>query len=141
MPGNELGKVRRSAAIMNYGPGAIVDFRAGGGPVSVVAAGLEQWDERAPPAGLTNPQTVFEPRLQKKLRVDGFRLPPVYTDDGNDAQRRDAEERVELVGVRFPGWLQCPSCDVLRAARDWASEPGNPARYCPRCTAARPGGD
>ena len=29
MPNNELGKLRRSAVIMNYGPGAIIDFRAG----------------------------------------------------------------------------------------------------------------
>jgi len=119
---------------MNYGPGAIIDFRAGGrqgAPVSVVAAGLEQWEERAHTRGLANPQTVFEPRLQKKLGVSGFRLPPVSPDD---------EKYPEvLIGVRFPGWLLCPSCDRVMAAMDWAHEPGEAARYCSHCTAERAG--
>ena len=76
---NELGDVRRSQVIITHGPGSIVDFRAGGyggAGVSVVAAGLQEWDRWAPPPGLGHPQTVYEPRLQKQLSVDGFRLPP-----------------------------------------------------------------
>jgi len=45
-----LGKVRRSQAVATFGPGAILDIRAGakgGGPVSVVAAGLNDWDSLA----------------------------------------------------------------------------------------------
>jgi hypothetical protein len=77
---NELGDVRRSQIITTHGPGSIIDFRAGGyggAGISVVGAGLEEWDRWAPPPGLGNPQTVYEPRLQKQLGVDGFRLPPV----------------------------------------------------------------
>ena len=136
MPNNELGKLRRSSVIMNYGPGAIVDFRSGstGAPVSVVSAGLEQWDDRTYHKGITHPQTIFEPRLQKKLGIDGFRMPPVFPDD---------EDKPEsLLGVRFPNWLQCPSCNVIADTRSgyWASEPGDPARYCSRCSAGKPGG-
>jgi hypothetical protein len=133
MANNELGKLRRSAILMNYGPGAIIDFRAGkhGAAVSVVSAGLEQWDDRTYSKGLTHPQTIFEPRLQKKLGVEGFRMPPVFPDD------EDSPE--SLLGVRFPNWLQCPACDTIADARSgyWANEPGDPSRYCSRCSAEK----
>src|SRR6476469_5694892 len=61
--GNELGDVRRSQIITTHGPGSIVDFRAGGyggAGISVVAAGLEEWDRWAPPPGLGNSQSVYE---------------------------------------------------------------------------------
>src|SRR5262245_44515187 len=102
MPNNSLGELRRSAVVTTYAPGAVVDFRADTAPVSAVTAGLEVWDERAQPAGLANEQTIFEPRLQRKMGVQGFRLPPVVVDD--------KDENVTLIGVRFPQWLQCPMC-------------------------------
>src|SRR5690606_11362343 len=107
---NELGDVRRSQIITSHGPGSILDFRAGGyggAGISVVAAGLEEWDRWAPPPGLGHPQTVYEPRLQKQLGVDGFRLPPVAPQVAPGVHRTNAGK---LVGVRFPQWLQCPRC-------------------------------
>jgi hypothetical protein len=133
MANNKLGDLRRSAVVMNYGPGAVVDFRAGDAPVSALAAGLEEWDRRAKPAGLANEQTVFEPRLQKQLGVSGFRLPPVVPDEKD-------EGKITLVGVRFPQWLQCPECHVIKPAGKWNREPGEAARTCGICTANAPGG-
>lgn len=132
---NDLGKIRRSSIITTAGPGAVIDFRAGGGegaPVSAVVAGLEEWDRRAPPEGLRNEQTVYEERLQKKLGVKGFRLPPVDPDDDN-------AWGPHLLGVRFPVWLQCPNCNVLRRASDWNRDPGDVALYCGACTFHEPG--
>lgn len=131
---NELGDVRRSQVIVTHGPGSIVDFRAGGfggAGVSVVAAGLEEWDRSAPPPGLGHPQTVYEPRLQKQLGVDGFRLAPVapQVSPGSYSQRAG-----KLIGVRFPRWLQCPGCHLIRQARYWAEDPGDPALYCAECS-------
>ena len=137
MANNHLGDLRRSAALMTFGPGAVVDFRADGAAVSAVAAGLEDWDRSFPPPGLRNPQRIAEPRLQRKLSVDGFRLPPVVDesrpiDDGNPDRRT-------LVAARFPEWLQCPQCDRLAPARRWLHEPGRAYRYCARCTREAPG--
>lgn len=132
MANNNLGELRRSSIISTFGPGAIVDYRVGDAPVSAVTAGLEEWDRRSPPSGILNPQTVFEPRLQRRLGVAGFRLPPVNVDDD--------EERPALIGVRFPEWLQCPSCHVLKSASKWVKEPGDPKRSCGACTANAPGG-
>lgn len=130
MPRNKLGELRRSAVVSTFGPGAIIDFRAGEAPVSVVAAGLEEWDHRAKPAGLNNEQTVFEPRLQKKLNVKGFRLPPVVDDEASS---------ITLLGVRFPQWLQCPECNVIRPSGMWSKAPGEAGRWCGTCTANAPG--
>ena len=77
MARNDLGELRRAALVSTFGPGSVVDFRGSGGAVSGVLAGLETWDEAFPPAGLAHSQTVTERRLQKKLQVGGFRLPPV----------------------------------------------------------------
>lgn len=136
MPFNKLGEARRSAVIMNFGPGAVVDFRIPntGAPASVVAGGLEMWDQCAPPQGLANPQTIYEPRLQKKLDVGGFRLPPV-TETTDDNTPPD----LYLVGARFPSWLVCPECESLKLASEWTADPGDPSRYCSRCTSRQSG--
>ena len=71
MPKYELGEIRRSQ-ILHRGPGAIIDFRAGekgGGPVSIITSGLEQWEKRnklLTPMS-RDPNVEFEPRLQAKL--------------------------------------------------------------------------
>jgi hypothetical protein len=129
---NALGDLRRSSVVMTFAPGAVVDFRAGGAPVSAVVAGLDEWDRNFPPAGLANPQTIFEPRLQKKLDVDGFRLPPVLPEPDHSGHA--------LVAVRFPAWLQCPQCDEIAPGKKWGQEPGRPYRYCAGCSVGQPGG-
>lgn len=136
---NELGDVRRSQIITTHGPGSIIDFRAGGyggAAVSVVAAGLEEWDRRAQPPGLGHPQTVYEPRLQKQLNVDGFRLPPVAPQVAPGVYSKSAGK---LVGVRYPQWLQCPKCHLIRRAQIWTEDPGDPALYCVGCSDAAGG--
>ena len=130
----ELGDVRRSQVITSHGPGSLIDFRAGshgGAGVSVVAAGLEEWDKWAPPPGLGNPQTIFEPRLQKALAVEGFRLPPVTPQIAPNIYKRGAGR---LVGVRYPRWLQCPRCHLIGETRKWNEDPGDPALYCAACS-------
>lgn len=135
MPNNELGTIRRSQVITTHGPGSIVDFRAGGGPVSVVAAGLDAWDESSLAAGIAqglgHPQVIYEPRLQQLLHVEGFRLPPVApeTSPGRPSPRTDP-----LRGARFPDILQCPECKIIQPSARWGADPGNPSRYCSACT-------
>ncbi|NHF65986.1 DUF1998 domain-containing protein [Xanthomonas hortorum] len=133
MSRNKLGDLRRSAAASLFGPGAVIDFRAGDAPISAVAAGLEEWDRNFPPAGMRNEQTVLEARLQKKLGVQGFRLPPVSAEDF------DRPDNKALVAIRFPNWLQCPQCSRLAEWRAWSDESGQPGLYCAQCTQRMPG--
>ena len=134
-PPNYAGSIRRSQVITTYGPGAIINLRSpAGAPISGVAGGLEAWDQSATPPGLKNRQRCYLSRLQKKLGVDGFRLPPV----GDDRLRRDAAEEdwKTLVASRFPHWLTCPSCNSLAPARKWRrhNDKPDPARWCGKCS-------
>ncbi|HCT7101463.1 DUF1998 domain-containing protein [Pseudomonas aeruginosa] len=124
---NELGELRRSAVVATFGPGAIIDFRADQATISAVAAGLEEWDRSFPPAGLKNEQCIQEPRLQRKLGVHGFRLPPVT--DPVRAGKGDGDKR-SLVAARFPNWLQCPRCNRIAPQKKWGYEPGKAPRFC-----------
>ncbi|WP_448141859.1 DrmB family protein [Stenotrophomonas bentonitica] len=133
MSRHELGSIRRSAVAALFGPGSVIDFRSGDAPVSAVASGLEEWDRNFQPPGLLNEQSVYEVRLQKKLGVKGFRLPPVAPESLRD------EHAKALVAVRFPNWLQCPQCNRVAEAREWADDPGKAALYCPQCRQASPG--
>lgn len=128
----ELTEIRRSQIVTTFGPGGIADVRAGkngGTAISVIVAGLDAWDESAGETGigLDHPQTISEPRLQKILGVDGFRLPPVVPTDENDNYMTG--ER--LPAVRFPSWLHCPECHLIK--QRWHQEPGDAARYCADC--------
>ncbi len=133
---NDIGKVRRSAVLANFAPGAIADFRSGGAAISGCIAGLEEWDRSAGPAGLVNPQIIHEPRLERLLDVRGFRLPfvidPEWRDkDGNPDTRR-------LVAARLPRWLQCPQCERIAPSQLWMNDPGRAERYCPGCNRGQP---
>jgi len=124
---------------MTYAPGAIADMRSGKGPVSGVSAGLEEWDRSAPLVGNLKFQKIVERRLCKKLGKKYFRLPPVL-DDG--AKHLDGSpDESALVIRRFPVWLQCPECEVLRPASKWMHDPGRAYRYCASCSDRRPGGE
>ena len=133
---SKLGKMRRSQVISTYGPGAIIDFRAGGkggAAISVVAGGLDAWDDESLAGGLRNDQCIYEPRLQKKLGVKGFRLPPVGFENHGAGGKTDRYPR-KLAAVRFPQWLQCPACNDLKPAIAWTEDPGDPALYCGSCS-------
>lgn len=131
---NDLGGLRRSHVVTTYGPGAIIDFRApkSGAPLSGVLAGLDAWDEvTGGRDGLKHPQVIHESRLERRLGVLGFRLPPVKVARG---QRGDSDTIDVLPVVRFPHWLQCPACNRLKVAGDWKQNPGEPERWCTRCS-------
>jgi hypothetical protein len=130
MPNNDLGEIRRSTTIITAAPGAVVDFRAEGAPISAVITGLDDWDINFPPPGMAHEQVVYEERLQKKLGVTGFRLPPVLTPNWHKGPNTPPPA---LMAVRFPNWLQCPQCNRLAPAVKWGSEPGRPWRKCPYC--------
>jgi hypothetical protein len=126
----DIGELRRSAPASTFGPGAIVDFRDGDALISAVVTGLEEWDRNFPPAGMANPQSVREERLERRLQKSGFRLPPVIENE---------RERGRLVAVRFPKWLQCPRCNTIAESDDpqWGRDEGKSGLWCTHCTNGR----
>lgn len=134
LPNNQLGELRRSSIVSLFGPGSLVDFRADGGPVSAIIAGLEAWDEYVKPPGVRNPQSIHEPRLEKRLFVHGFRLPPVQINVPRNQPNKGA-----LAAYRFPDWLQCPVCGAIAPSRKWKNDAGKAYRYCGPCSDKLPG--
>lgn len=89
MPQKPKGEIRRSQLISTYGIGSIVAVE----DESFMVAGTDRWDP-APP-------NLHEPRLERRLRVNGFRVPPA------------SEDRGDVPVVRFPTWAHCGSCNRL----------------------------
>lgn len=132
---DRIGELRRSHVVMTYGPGAIIDFRApgSGAALSGVLAGLEEWDATTSSPGLLHKQSIHEPRLQQRLNVKGFRLPPVKHRDPRTGEEEETNQDV-LPVIRFPDWLQCPKCNRLDRAENWGRSPSKPERHCPSCS-------
>ena len=80
------GEIRRSQLITTYGVGAVIAID----DESFMVAGTDRWG--------AGPIDLHEPRLERRLEVDGFRLPP------------SSEESKDIPVVRFPMWAHCPSC-------------------------------
>ena len=134
---NELGKVRRSTLAMTNGPGAVVDFRdTYGAPISAVVCGLDEWDCGERTHAVNCLQSIEETRLSHSLNLrDGLLQPPVFDESlggrrgQNDrdpggrgygaSNRTRRTEQVSLKAARFPGWLQCPRCDMIGPERAW----------------------
>ncbi len=91
--------VRRAQVITTYGIGAMIATR----DESVMLAGLDFWPVTIP--------DLNEPRLERRLGVAGFVLPP----GGEDAP--------SLPVVRFPIYHHCPSCH--RLGRHWELADGD----------------
>ena len=94
-----LRPIRRSQLITPFGVGALVDFR---GDESLMTAGLDEW----PCAANECPQEwlVKEERLQSRLGVSHFRLPPDYREPNRGVQH----PQQYIPFVRFPRWHYCP---------------------------------
>ncbi len=133
----KLGEVRRGQLLYNYGPGAIIDFRTpDGAAISVLNGSLERWENEE---FFQNKKTlqslkISERRLQKKLKVNFFVAPPLNPDENEDGADKK-NYFGELVGVRFPKYLQCPNCNEIKENKNWEKgDFGEPSRWCGKCS-------
>jgi hypothetical protein len=106
MSGRTKGSVRRSQLITTYGVGAVVAVE----DESFMIAGIDRWTVAGP--------NLHEPRLERKLGVGGFVIPP--------ASERDQDIPV----VRFPTMASCPSCKRLDRHTFFTSYSGNRCGTC-----------
>ena len=107
------GPIRRAQLVAPFGVGGLSVVRDG---TSVITCGLDHWYERekGDESGQTidvNEFRIEEWRLQSKLGVDHFRLPP----DFRIARRGDQAPNYYLTVpfLRFPKWHFCPACSLL----------------------------
>jgi hypothetical protein len=107
------GVIRRAQLIAPFGVGAMTILANG---TSVIGAGLDHWFAKPEHSHLDMSEYVVQEwRLENRLRVGGFRLPP------DDRSRASAGQDPVNVGLtvpflRFPTWSFCSqaSCKQLR---------------------------
>lgn len=92
--------LRRNQLIAPFGVGAIHVLK---GSRAVVTAGLDFWFHGATAQQLQCVK-VNEPRLEERLGVSHFRLPP-----GPETELKD-QPKLEVPLFRFPTWYICPRC-------------------------------
>lgn len=102
------GQVRRSQLVTTYGVGAVIAIE----DESFMVAGIDRW-----PQGQLD---LHEPRLERRLEVQGFRQPPAR------------EDRPDIPVVRYPRWYSCPKCRRLADHRTLAG--AFDSNQCARCS-------
>ncbi len=96
--------IRRSQLISPWGVGAMIDFPR---DESLMICGLDAWPfatESCPPEF-----QILEERLQRRLKVGHFRLPPDYRLPAPGVQHA----KLNIPAVRFPLWHFCPGCGSM----------------------------
>jgi len=86
-----VAEIQRSQLITTYGIGSIYDAL----DYSVIIAGLEEWKTE-------NTEILNEARLEQKLGVNSFRQPKII------------EDVPTIPSFRFPEWVFCPKCKILK---------------------------
>ncbi len=107
------GPIRRAQLVAPFGVGALSVVRDG---TSVITCGIDHWYERekgdeGSQSIDVNEFRIEEWRLQRRLGLDHFRLPPDYR------IRRKGDDVpnffLMVPFLRFPKWHFCPWCNVL----------------------------
>ena len=98
---SNVGRLGMTQAVSTFGVGSIYEMRASSGGASmilhsVMVAGLDCWPNDAS-------STIWEPSLEKTLKVDYFRRPPI------EERNSDAQPKA-IPAVRFPGVYYCDKC-------------------------------
>jgi len=107
--------VRRSQLISPWGVGQMINFP---GDESLMVCGLDAWEKvyQSAPDGQEE-FIIREERLEKRLGVSHFRLPPEFRSRRTGV--RNAELRIPC--VRFPLWHYCPYCGSMEKLSPFGS--------------------
>lgn len=103
------GAMRRAQLVTPFGVGAMSVFVNG---TSVITAGLDHWYEPGDQSALALEEyQEHDWRLEARLRVAEFRLPPDYRYEGQGNDKRNVKLTVPV--LRFPRWSFCMFCKRL----------------------------
>ncbi|XVX20374.1 DrmB family protein [Actinomycetota bacterium] len=103
------GAMRRAQLVTPFGVGAMSVLVNG---TSVLTAGLDHWYKPDAASSLALEEyQEHDWRLEARLRVSEFRLPPDYRHQGQDNDNRNVKLTVPV--LRFPRWCFCMFCKRL----------------------------
>ncbi len=102
--------MRRAQLVSPFGVGAMSVLVNG---TSVITAGLDHWYDVDRLLGVLALEEYQEHdwRLEARLRVSEFRLPPDYRFSGAGEDKRNV--RLTVPVLRFPRWCFCMYCKRL----------------------------
>lgn len=93
--------VRASQAVLQYGVGAMVDFK----DRTLMTAAPEYWHDSV--------SKIHDQRLENILKVEYF---------GKPGDKDDVKYSNGISYVRFPEWYFCPSCRRFKPIGEWVKE-------------------
>ena len=102
------GSIRRAQLVSPFGVGAMSVLVDG---TSVVTAGLDHWFPSNNADLALEDFRVNDWRLEARLKVQEFRLPPDYRDGSLEDHRN---EKLRVPALRFPCYSFCMYCKLLR---------------------------
>lgn len=103
------GTMRRAQLVSPFGVGAMSVLVNG---TSVITAGLDHWYETDDSSSLALEEyQEHDWRLEARLQVSEFRLPPDYRYQGQGDDNRNVKLKVPV--LRFPLWCFCMFCKRL----------------------------
>ncbi|QOD93531.1 DUF1998 domain-containing protein [Chryseoglobus sp. 28M-23] len=103
------GAMRRAQLVTPFGVGAMSVLVNG---TSVITAGLDHWYEVADQSALAMEEyQEHDWRLESRLKVSEFRLPPDYRPSAQGSDLRNV--RLTVPVLRFPRWSFCIYCKRL----------------------------
>lgn len=104
------GNMRRAQLVSPFGVGAMSVLVNG---TSVITGGLDHWFDVDDASTLALEEyQEHDWRLEARLRVEGFRLPPDYRFRGSGDDTRNV--RLTVPVLRFPRWCFCMYCKRLK---------------------------
>lgn len=104
------GNMRRAQLVNPFGVGAMSVLVNG---TSVITAGLDHWYVADDASTLALEEYIeHDWRLEARLRVKEFRLPPDYRYQGSGQDPRNV--RLTVPVLRFPRWCFCMYCKRLK---------------------------
>ena len=101
------GTIRRAQLVAPFGVGAMSVLVDG---TSIITAGLDHWYQADDPDRLEE-YREHDWRLEARLRVKEFRLPPDYRRGKRGSDNLNGELTVPV--LRFPRWHFCIYCKRL----------------------------
>lgn len=107
------GAMRRAQLVTPFGVGAMSVLVNG---TSVITAGLDHWYEVVDQSALAMEEYQEHYwRLESRLKVSEFRLPPDYRPSGQGSDLRNV--RLTVPVLRFPRWSFCIYCKRLELSK------------------------
>jgi hypothetical protein len=104
------GKIRRAQLVSPFGVGAMSVLVNG---TTVITAGLDHWFDVEDTSTLALEEyTEHDWRLEARLQVKEFRLPPDYRPRASRQDTRNV--RLSVPALRFPRWCFCMYCKRLK---------------------------